>query len=83
MFYMVELRYPVEHRDQALRYFLKHGTIGYDGKVSLAGAWVATQHHIAYAVVETQSPDELAKACAPLEQFGEVSFRPVTSVDQL
>ena len=83
MLYMIELRYPVERRDQALRYFLQHGTIGYDGKVTLTGAWVATHDHVAYAVVETHDLDELTKACAPLEQFGEVIFRPVTSVDQL
>ncbi len=83
MLYMIELRYPVEQRDQALRYFLQHGTIGYDGKVTLTGAWVATQDHVAYAVVASNDPDEMAKACAPLEKFGEVSFRPVTSVDQL
>lgn len=83
MLYMVELRYPVEQRDQALRYFLKHGTIGYDGKVTLTSAWVATQDHIAYAVVEAHDREELAKACAPLEQFGKVAVRPVTSVEQL
>lgn len=83
MLYMIELRYPIEMRDKALRYFLQHGTVGYDGKVTLTGAWVATQDRVAYAVVEAQDPDELTKACAPLTQFGDVSFRPVTSVDQL
>ena len=83
MLYMIELRYPIEQRDKALRYFLQHGTVGYDGRVTLVAAWVATHDHIAYAVVEANEHDELTKACLPLEQFGEVTFRGVTSVDQL
>lgn len=83
MLYMIELQYPLENRDDALRYFLQHGTVGYDGRVTLIGAWVATHERIAYAVVEAPDPDEISKACVPLEQFGEISFRPVTSVDQL
>ena len=83
MQYMVELRYPLEHRDEALKYFLQHGTIGYEGKVTLASAWVATQDRIAYAIVESGDLAELEKACAPLRAFGDVAFRSVTSVDQL
>ena len=83
MQYMVELKYPLENRDEALKYFLQHGTIGYEGKVTLAGAWVATQDRIAYAVVESGDLAEVEKACAPLKAFGDVTFRPVTSVDQL
>ncbi len=83
MQYMVELKYPVEQRDEALKYFLQHGTIGYEGRVTLAEAWVATQDRVAYAIVESSELAELEKACAPLRAFGDVTFRPVTSVDQL
>ena len=83
MLYMVELRYSREHRDEALRYFWEHGATHYEGNVTVTGAWVGTQDQIAYALVEAADPDELAKACGPIGQFGDVSFRNVTSVDQI
>ncbi len=83
MLYMVELHYAQENRDAALRYFWEHGATHYEGNVTLEGAWVATQDLIAYALVDAANANEVAKACAPLDQFGEVSFRPVMSVDQL
>ena len=81
MLYMVELHYPSEHRDAALRYFWKHGSTHYEGRVTVKGAWVATQDLIGYALVDAASPEEIAKACTPLEQFGDVSYRHVTSAD--
>lgn len=81
--YMIDLKYAPEHRDAALRYFWEHGATHYAGDVTLKGAWVATQDRVAYALVDAANADEVAKACAPLEQFGEVGFRHVTSVDQL
>lgn len=83
MLYMVELRYTVEHRDSALNYFWKHGSTNYEGKVTLEGAWVATQDFIAYAVVSTKAEEEIRKACDPLRQFGDVTYRKVSSIDQL
>ncbi|MGI9474086.1 MAG: DUF3303 family protein [Rubripirellula sp.] len=83
MLYMVELKYPEEHRDSALDYFWKHGATHYEGKVTLEGAWVATQDFIAYAVVSTKAVEEVEKACEPLREFGEVSYRKVSSLDQL
>ena len=83
MLYMIELQYTREHRDDALRYFWEHGATHYEGKVTVNGAWVATEDLIAYAVVDAADPDELAKACMPLRQFGNVTSRHVTSIDQI
>jgi hypothetical protein len=83
MLYMIELHYSREHRDATLRYFWEHGSTHYEGKVTLTGAWVATQDLIAYALVDAADPDKIAEACAPLAQFGDVSFRHVTSVDEI
>jgi hypothetical protein len=83
MLYMVELRYQPEQRERALQYFQQHGTTGYEGKVTLNGAWVATQERIAFAIVEAASQDEMNKACVPLREFGEVKFLAITSFDQL
>lgn len=83
MLYMVELRYTHEQRDAALRYFWEHGATHYGGKVTLNGAWVATQDLIAYALVEATGEDEVSQACEPLREFGEVSFRHVTGADQI
>ena len=83
MLYMIQLQYSQEHRDAALRYFWEHGSTHYAGDVTVKGAWVATRELIAYALVHAVDPDEVAKACAPLEQFGKVEYRHVTSVDQL
>ncbi len=83
MLYMVELRYAQEHRDEALRYFWEHGATHYTGDITLNGAWVATQDRIAYALVDACDQNEIAKACEPLGQFGEISFRHVTSFDQI
>ena len=83
MLYMVQLHYSNEQRDAALRYFLEHGAIGYEGKVTLLDAWVATDQHVAYAIVKAERREEIDKACAPLEQFGEVKCNAVTSADQL
>jgi hypothetical protein len=83
MLYMVELTYSREQRDAALGYFWEHGLTGYESKVTVKGAWVATQDRIAYALVDAADPDEMSKACVSLEQFGEVSHRRVTSADQI
>jgi hypothetical protein len=81
MLYMVELRYSREHRDAALQYFWEHGATHYEGDVTLRGAWVATQDHVGYALVDAANADGIAAACKPLEQFGSVSYRQVSSVD--
>ena len=44
---------------------------------------MATQDLIAYAIVDAAGPDEIASACKPLEQFGEISYRRVRSVDEI
>jgi hypothetical protein len=83
MLYMVELHYTQVHRDAAMRYFWEHGATHYEGNVTVEGAWVATQELVAYALVDAAEAGEVAKACAPLELFGDVSYRPVMSIDQL
>jgi len=83
MLFMVELQYSHEQRDVALDYFWKHGSTHYTGNATIQGAWVATQDLIAFALVDAVDPDTVAKACAPLEQFGTVIYREVTSVDQI
>jgi hypothetical protein len=83
MLYMIELHYSQEHRDAARRYFWEHGTTHYEGELTIKGAWVATREMIGYALVDAASPDDVAKSCAPLEQFGNVEYRHVTSADQL
>jgi hypothetical protein len=81
MLYMVELRYTHEQREEALQYFWEHGSTHYEGNVTLMGAWVATQDLVGYALVESVDADGITRACAPLEQFGSVSHRHVTSID--
>lgn len=83
MLYMVELKYPREQRESALDYFWKHGSTHYEGKVTLEGAWVASEDDIAYAVISTKAEEEVEKACDPLREFGDVSYRKVSSLDQL
>ena len=83
MLYMIELQYSPEHRDAALRYFWEHGSTHYVGEMTVKGAWVATREFVAYALVNAADAGEVAQACAPLEQFGKVDYRHVTSVDQL
>ena len=83
MLYMVEFRYGVEQRDQALGYVMQHGTIGYAGNATLRSAWVATQDHIAYALVEAKDEDELEQACGPMREFGDFSFHEVYNLEQL
>ena len=83
MLYMVELRYAPENRPDALRYFWEHGSTNYEGNVTLKGAWVASQDLVAYALVDAADADEIAKACSPLERFGSVSQRQVTSIHQI
>ena len=62
MLCMIELQYTREHRDEALRYFWEHGATHYEGKVTVHGAWVATEDLVAYALVDAVDPDELAFA---------------------
>lgn len=83
MLYMVEFRYGVQQRDNALRYVMQHGSIGYAGSATLRSAWVATHDHIAYALVEAQDEKELEQACDPMRQFGEFSFHEVYNLEQL
>ena len=83
MLYMVELHYSQDSRDAALNYFWEHGSTHFESKVTIKDSWVATQDLIAYAVVDAAGPDEIASACKPLEQFGEVSHRRVRSVDEI
>ena len=83
MLYMIELRFDPEHRDSALNYFWKHGSRNYEGKVTVQNLWVASQDRIAYALISGWEADEVEKACSPLEEFGEVTVRPVVSSDEL
>ncbi len=83
MLYMIEIRYTHEHRTGMLEYFWQHGTTHYEGKVTIQGAWVATQEHVAYALVKSSDDQEVEKACAPLREFGDVTIRQVTSSDEI
>ena len=83
MLYMVELRYTKDHRDAALAYFFEHGATHYEASVSVNNAWFATQDLIAYALVEAGSAEAIADACEPLEKFGEICYRHVTSSDEM
>jgi hypothetical protein len=83
MQYMVEWSYTKDHRDAALAYFLEHGATHYEARVTVKDAWFATQDMIAYALVEGEDGEAVAEACASLEKFGEVSYRRVTSSEEL
>ena len=83
MLYMVEFQYDEKHRNEALEYFWKHGTTNYEGKVVVKGAWVATQQHIGYALIESENDQEVEKACAPISGIGSIVFRQVTSTDEI
>ncbi len=83
MLYMIELHYSKEHRENALHYFLDHGAMNYDGKITLQRGWVATKDQVAYMLVRTRGSAEVKKACEPLKEFGEIFFRQVTSTDEI
>jgi len=83
MLHMIELHYTQDQREQALNYFQKHGMTNYEGDVFVQELWVATEDRIAYAVVESNDPKEVEKACSPLTQFGNVTSRAIISADQL
>lgn len=83
MQFMIELRYTKNHRDAALAYFFEHGATHYEANVTVKDAWIATQDLIAYALVEGEDAEAVAEACAPLEEFGEVSYRRVTSSEEI
>ena len=83
MLYMVELRYAEEHREAALGYLWEHGSTLYESKVTVKEVWVATEDRVAYALVEAAEPGAIDKASKPLAEYGDVSFRHVTSIDEL
>lgn len=83
MLYMLQLHYDRRQREAALRYFWKHGSTLYESKVTVKEIWVATEDRIAYALVDAADSEALAAASKPLEEYGEVSFRHVTSVHEL
>ena len=83
MLFMIELRFKQEHRAEILDYFWKHGTSQYEGRITVKGAWVASQDKLAYALVESSGTDEVEKACLPLAEFGEISARQVTSTEEI
>ena len=83
MLYMIELRYEDEHRGDVLEYFWQHGAANYEGKVVLKGAWVATHDQIGYALIESSNDEEVKKACAPINHIGNITFRHVTSTDEI
>ena len=83
MHFMVELRYRKEHRETALKYFWEHGATQYEGHITLKEGWAATQDQIAYVLVEGEDKDAVAAACEPMKEFGDVSFRVVTSFDEM
>jgi hypothetical protein len=80
---MAELRYDDEHRGEVLDYFWKHGVSNYEGKIVLKDAWVATHERIGYALIESENDQEVEKACAPLNRIGSITFRQVTSTDEI
>ena len=80
---MIELNFKAERRAEILEYFWQHGTSQYEGKVTVQGAWVASQDGHAYALVESSSDEEVKKACAPLTDFGEIVSRHVTSTEDI
>lgn len=83
MVYMLELHYDPQQRDAALSYFWKHGTTLYNSHVTVKEVWVATEDRIAYALVDAADAEAIAVASEPLQKYGELHFRPVTSVHEL
>ena len=83
MLYMIEIHYTRQRRADMLEYFWQHGSTHYEGKVTIQGAWVATQDQFAYALVNADDDQEVEKACAPWREFGEVTIRQVTSSDEI
>ncbi len=49
----------------------------------MKGAWVATHEKIGYALVESENDEEVEKACAPMKSIGEITYRRVTSSDEI
>jgi hypothetical protein len=83
MLFMIEMRFRQERRSEVLDYFWKHGTSQYEGRVTVKGAWVASADKLAYVLVESSGEEEVAKACAPLADLGEITARQVTSTDEI
>ena len=83
MLFMVELHYAEQHRDEALRFFWQHGATGHPGSVALKELWVSTQDRVAYALVDAPDQAQVAQAGKPLEPFGKLTIRQVTSVDEI
>jgi|GEM_PF-3774103 hypothetical protein len=83
MLFMVELTYSPQHRDEALRYVWEHGTTRYEGNIAILNVWVATEDHLAYALVESENAAELEKAYQPFLRFGTIRTRHVMNIEQL
>ncbi len=83
MLHMIELRYPLQQRDELLQYFQERGVTHHEAGVVLKGAWVATKDRVAYALVESRDAEQFEKSCRPLEQLGEVSTRQVIDAEQV
>ena len=83
MLYMLQLQYDPQQSQAALSYFWQHGTTLYDSHVTVKEVWVATEHRIAYALVDAADAETMATASQPLRKFGDVHYRHVTSVHEL
>ena len=80
---MVQLQYGQQQREAALRYFWEHGNTLYDSHVTVKDVWVATGDRVAYALVDAADADAIAAASQPLQKFGVVQYRNVTSIHEL
>ena len=59
------------------------GVASHDAKVTVKDVWVATEDMIAYALVDAADPEAMAIATQPLEEYGDVCYRHVTSAKEL
>jgi len=83
MLHLVELHYSRETRDALLMYFDEHGVTPDQPGISVVEGWVATEDFIAYLIVKADSAAHLDAAVQKLRQFGQVTHRHVTSIEDL
>jgi len=80
---MLQLQYEEQQSQAALRYLWRHGTTLYEAHVTVKEVWVATEDRVAYALVDAADGEAVAAASQPLQKFGDVLYRQVTSVHEL
>lgn len=82
MKFHVQFTYKASEREKLLR-FLHGGGLAADGPLKLAGAWIAAQTGVGYALVETKDARAIYELCAGWTEYGQITVTPVVPVADL